>query len=101
MPDPLLRGLLEFARRLRSIEAERIELGVLVQEAFLRRHRNDRAWTGQHHGLAKLAVPIAERERLALEAGDAELRPADIGVHARIVGLVGARRRLRDTAHGE
>src|SRR5262249_13933938 len=105
-PSPVLSAYLlcrrrELARGIRSIEAERVEFAELVQEALLRRDRDEAARPGQQHWLAHLAIPVAEGELLALETGDAELRSAGVGVHAGIVGLVGARRRLGDAAHGE
>src|SRR5215813_11557397 len=95
----LLRRRLELAGRLRPVEAERIELAELMQEALLWRHRDQRPRRRQQHRLTQLTVPVAEGELLALEAGDAELGAADIGVHAGIVGLVRARRGLGDAAH--
>ena len=56
------------------IDAQRIELRDLMQESFLRRHRDHHASIDQQDRLTKLQVPISKRKSLALECCDGKIR---------------------------
>ena len=72
-----LRGhrLFEPALTFGTVDPERIQFGNLVQKSFLRRDRNDHSAVAQKNGLAKLKIPVAERQPLALERGQGEIGP--------------------------
>ena len=72
-----LRHHLQFAFGLGPVDAERIELRDLVQEAFLRRHRHHHAAIGQQDRLAKLQVPVPQCQPLSLEGGDRKILALD------------------------
>src|SRR3954467_7277151 len=72
-----LMSSLQLAFALRAVIAERVELGDLVQETFLRRHRHHHAAIDQQDRLAQLQVPVAQGQLRALEGGDRELRALD------------------------
>jgi len=55
-----------------DIDPERIELGELVQEPRLRRHRDERARIGEQDRLAQLAIPGPEAEPSAFVGGELE-----------------------------
>src|SRR5262245_14039797 len=59
----------EPALRLGPVEAERIELGELVQKSRLRRDRDGDAPVAQQYRLAQLQIPVAQCELLPLEGG--------------------------------
>src|SRR5882762_1910211 len=59
------------------IDAERIEFRRLMQEPFLRRNRYDHASVDQQDGLAKLQVPVPQRQPLAFERGNGKIRPLE------------------------
>src|SRR4051812_4655574 len=72
-----LMSSLQLAFALRAVIAERVELGDLVQETFLRRDRHHHAAVDQQDRLAQLKVPVAQGQLCALEGGDREIRPLD------------------------
>src|SRR5688572_26345253 len=55
------------ALRLRFVDAERVELGQLMQETGLWRYGNEDLRGGKQDGLAQLAVPRPVRHLLTLE----------------------------------
>src|SRR5262245_58927886 len=59
---------------LRLVDAERIELGELVQEAGLRRDRHRQLGGRDQDRLAQLPVPSAIGELASLEGGEIEFR---------------------------
>src|SRR5260370_27667270 len=71
-----------------EIEADRIERRSLVKETFLRRHRYRIPAVEQQDRLPQLQVPVAQRQFLALEGRDGEIRALDIREH--LAGLAGA-----------
>src|SRR5271168_2640235 len=87
-PEPRARtdASLKLALRLGPVVAERVELGRLMQEAGLRRDRDDGAAVRQQDRLAKLPVPVAQAELLALVRGDAEVGALDILDDLRRIG---------------
>src|SRR5665648_759058 len=90
---------LEFALALRFIDAERVDLGVLVQEPHLRRRRDGQLRACDNDRLAELAVPLTERDFLSFERREIELIAAKIDVDGREIAGPGARCRLADGAH--
>src|SRR6056297_4072335 len=88
------------AAAFRRVEAQRVKLGTLVQEAFERRDGRQRAGMHQRDGLAQLPVPGAKGERAALEP--AEIEGVRQHVRAQAVGIGGAatRHALADGADG-
>src|SRR3974390_1940411 len=58
---------------LRAVHAQGIELRYLVQKSFLGRDRDDHSAIGQKDRLAKLKVPIPERQSLTLERSQGEI----------------------------
>src|SRR5262245_54714681 len=73
------------------IEPERVELRDLMQKTFLRRNRNHHASVNQQDGLAKLQVPVAQRQPLALEGRHGKIRPLEKVKHGFWLAGVGAR----------
>src|SRR5882724_8498772 len=59
------------------VDAERIEFRDLMQEALLRRNRDDHASVDQQDGLAKLQIPVPQRQPLAFERGNGKIRPLE------------------------
>src|SRR5437764_7580454 len=66
---------LHLAFGLRTIDAKRIELRHLVQESFLRRHRDHHASIDQQDRLTKLQVPVSQRQPPALERRNGKVGP--------------------------
>jgi len=62
------------------VDAKRIDLGMLVQEAFLRRHRHRQIGARDDDRLPELAVPCAERDLLAFECRQSELIAAEMAL---------------------
>src|SRR5690606_37967744 len=90
----------KLAYGLRLIDAERVELGYLVQKAFLRRGRHHRTVVAEEDRLAQLPVPVAEGELLAAIGRDREVLALDVLLDLCRIAAVGARRGLADDAHG-
>src|SRR5690606_22331328 len=59
--------------------AQSVELGELMQETLLRRYRDEELWRCDEDGLTQLAIPCTERQLLALERREIEIR----GFHVR------------------
>src|SRR5882757_3212671 len=93
-PSSMQLAPMQLAFGLGPVEAERIELRDLMQEAFLRRDRYDHAAVRQQNRLAKLQVPIAQRQSLALEGGDGKIRPFEKVEHRFWISGIFARHRL-------
>ncbi len=71
-----------------------------MQETLLRRDRDDHAPVDQQNGLAKLQVPIPQREPLALESRNGKVRSfEEVEYRFRVAG-VRSRGRFADHAHG-
>src|SRR5262245_11732954 len=73
----LVSRLFEPAFALGAVDPERVQLRNLVQETFLRRHRDDHSAVAQEDRLPKLQVPVAQRQALALEGGQCEIGPLE------------------------
>ena len=69
-----------------------------MQETLLRRNRDHHASVDQQDGLAKLQVPVPQRQPLALERRDGKVRPLEKVEHGFRVAGIGARRGLADHA---
>src|SRR4051794_37007065 len=88
-PSPLC---LEVAFGFGAIDAESIEVGDLVQETVLWRYGNHIAPVGEQDWLAKLPVPVAQGEGLALVSGNLEFWSLEVGDDlGRIARLCAAR----------
>src|SRR3981081_4789737 len=59
------------------IDAQRIEFRDLMQETLLWRNRDYHASVDQQDWLAKLQVPIPQRQPLALESCNGKIRPLE------------------------
>ena len=94
-PVPFACLVGELALGLGLVVAERVGEEFRVQEAFLRRHRHERAGAGDQHRLAELMVPVAERQPLALEGGDGELRRREGSCECRQCRICRTASRLR------
>src|SRR6478736_1274392 len=57
----------------RSVNAQSIQLGYLMEKPFLRRDRDHHSAIGQKDRLTKLEIPIPERQSLALERRNSEI----------------------------
>src|SRR3979409_787341 len=82
------------------IGAQRIEFRDLMQETLLRRNRDDHASVDQQNGLAKLQVPVPQRQPLALERGYGKVRSLEEVEHGLRLAGIGTRRPFADHAHG-
>src|SRR5258707_12466678 len=76
-----------------AIDAERVELGELMEETLLWRDGHHSVRIGEEDRLAQLTVPIAEIQLHALEAGEIELIAAHIAKNG--LGLDRSRPRRR------
>src|SRR6516164_4347677 len=81
----------EFALSLRLIHSERVDLGLLVQETFLRRDRNREVWTRNNNRLSELAIPGTKGHLLPLERREIEILAADRRVDRSKICRMGAR----------
>src|SRR3546814_5484744 len=82
---------LQRAVGLRLVVAQAVERRALVQEARLRRHRDQHPLVHQQHRLAQLLVPGPERKADPLEATEREVFAAQIVAQLGEVGAAGAR----------
>src|SRR5690348_4566496 len=85
----------------RLVDAKRVELAHLVQEALLGRYRDEHLRCSDEDWLAYLTVPIADRKADTLEAGDVELRSLDVGEQFLEVGRLRAGGGFTDDADCE
>ena len=69
-----------------------------MQETLLRRNRDDHASVDQQDRLAKLQVPVPQRQPLSLERRNRKIRPLEKVEHRFRVAGVGARRGFADHA---
>src|SRR5882757_9197134 len=68
---------MQFAFGFGPVDAERIEFRDLMQEPLLRRDRDDHASVDQQDGLAKLQIPVTQRQPLSFERGNGKIRPLE------------------------